>query len=111
MLAHESTTWSRSDRWPIHENTLSCSQIYDEWITSLSDIIKSIVFHSSHPSEPKFTLAYQCFQNRLSVVVVNNFQSIRNDLFVEVKEIHDREKRDNEMEQFAEELAYQNQLR
>ena len=42
---------------------------------------------------------------------MNNFQSIRNDLFEEVKHIHDREQRDTEMEQFAEELAYQNQLR
>ena len=39
---------------------------------------------------------------------MNNFQSIRADLFKEVKVIHDNVRRDQEMEQFAEELANQN---
>ena len=42
---------------------------------------------------------------------VNNFQSIRNDLFQEVKGIQDKEKREVEMGQFAEELDRQNNQR
>ncbi len=42
---------------------------------------------------------------------MNNFQSIRNELFQEVEEIAKRERRDQEMAEFAEELDRQNQLR
>ena len=42
---------------------------------------------------------------------MNNFQSIRNDLFQEVEEIQDRERRDIEMQEFAEELDRQNYMR
>lgn len=41
---------------------------------------------------------------------MNNFQSIRNDLFHEVGEIQDRERRDQQMVEFAEELDNQRQV-
>ena len=42
---------------------------------------------------------------------VNNFQGIRNELFVEVKQLRDREQRDLEMAEFARELERQTDMK
>ena len=47
------------------------------------------------------------FRNIFVGIMVNNFQSIRNELFQEVKEYKDKEKRENQMAEFAEELTKQ----
>ncbi|KAI0224143.1 Cation channel sperm-associated protein 2 [Lamellibrachia satsuma] len=51
------------------------------------------------------------FRNLFVGIMVNNFQSIRNDLFEEVAVLKEQERRDRELAKFAEELDRQNQLK
>ncbi|KAK2189943.1 hypothetical protein NP493_93g04023 [Ridgeia piscesae] len=50
------------------------------------------------------------FRNLFVGIMVNNFQSIRNDLFEEVAVLKEQERRDRELAKFAEELDRQNQM-